>query len=144
MQRRSRLALSPVALVLLASSGLGCFGIAQDKSKGNTADSGTYCLVTDAGADVSADGSVSADGAAPDLLSCSSYCPPPRPSVTTPVDRRAKDLLGQLTLDEKIQMMSGGSSCTRGIWNSDFNSTGVSRLNIPDWRMSDGRAACTS
>jgi beta-glucosidase len=133
MQRRSRLALSPVALALFASSGLGCFGVSQDQSKAAAVDSGASCRVPEAGA---VDASV--DGALPDPVECKAYCPEPRPSKTTPISYEAVNFSRVLTQDEKFQLVSGAPSCTDGIWNADFNSTGVRRLDIPDWRMSDG------
>jgi beta-glucosidase len=138
MQRRSRLALSPVALALLASLASGCFSVTQDKSKGKSADAGALCTVSDAGIDASVDGSAGAEGGIADLATCSAYCPQPRPSMTTPVDRSVESLVSQLSLDEKIQTVSGASSCDWGVWTSDFNSTGVPQRGIPDWRMSDG------
>ena len=48
---------------------------------------------------------------------------------TLPVEARVADLLKQLTLEEKIRMLSGGSG---------MGTCGVLRLGVPSFKMSDG------
>jgi beta-glucosidase len=55
---------------------------------------------------------------------------PPRIAAQTPQDEaKIKDLLSRLTLQEEIRMLSGSSMMA---------STGIERLHIPAFRMSDG------
>ena len=63
--------------------------------------------------------------------------PTPAPSDATPTyknpsatpDARVEDLLGRLTMDEKIRLLSG---------DKYFNTYGVERLDLPSFRMTDG------
>jgi|GEM_PF-2722756 len=50
------------------------------------------------------------------------------PELTT--EQRINDLIGRLTLDEKITMLSGDST--------HFNASGIARLGIPPLKMADG------
>ncbi|GAB4092581.1 glycoside hydrolase family 3 C-terminal domain-containing protein [Flaviaesturariibacter terrae] len=56
---------------------------------------------------------------------------PPKfnPPTETSLEARAESLLRQMTLEEKVHMIHASSSFTSG---------GVPRLNIPEWKMSDG------
>ena len=51
-------------------------------------------------------------------------------SAADAVEPRIEELLGQLTLEEKIHLLSGDST--------DFNAQGLPRLAIPSIRMGDG------
>ena len=53
-------------------------------------------------------------------------------SAADAVEPRIEELLGQLTLEEKIHLLSGDST--------DFNAQGLPRLAIPSIRMGDGPA----
>jgi len=69
------------------------------------------------------------------LMICIAFfaCEQPVPKYKDPsvsIDMRIEDVLSQMTLDEKIAMLSGDST--------GFNGSGVSRLGIPAILMSDG------
>jgi beta-glucosidase len=68
---------------------------------------------------------------------CSMYSET-RANVLQPVDPGVAPLVQQMTVDQKIAMLSGGAICPN--YDCDFNATGVPGLKppIPDWRMGDG------
>jgi beta-glucosidase len=55
-----------------------------------------------------------------------------------PVDTRVTNLVGQLTRDEKLKMMSGGERLASDWWTIDFNATGASKIGLNDMPMRDG------
>lgn len=55
--------------------------------------------------------------------------PPPYLNPSLPVETRVEDLLGRLTLEEKIALLHG---------NSKFSAAGVPRLGVPTRWLSDG------
>ena len=58
----------------------------------------------------------------------------PYKSSSRPVDARVDDLLGRLTLDEKLTLLGGGN----------FNTLPIERLGIPKFVMSDGPVGARS
>jgi beta-glucosidase len=68
--------------------------------------------------------------------SCMMYTAP-RANVLSPVDPSVPALIGQMTLDEKIALLSGGPVLTQ-FWTEDFAATGDPKLGIPDYQMRDG------
>jgi len=61
-----------------------------------------------------------------------------RTNVLSPVDPGVAPLVQQMSVDQKIAMLSGGPNCPN--YDCDFAATGVPGLNpaIPDWHMGDG------
>lgn len=62
------------------------------------------------------------------LFSCSSE--PKYKNASLPVDDRIEDLLTRMTLEEKVEILSGDST--------GFNGPGIERLGIPPIKMTDG------
>src|SRR5579863_9904853 len=63
------------------------------------------------------------------LSSCGNQRAPLYKNAQIPVDRRIDDLLPRMTLEEKIDMVSGGSG---------MDTRPVERLGIPALKMNDG------
>jgi beta-glucosidase len=68
---------------------------------------------------------------------CSMFTPD-RANTLSPVDPGVAPVVTQMSVDQKIAMLSGGPNCPN--YDCDFNATGVPGISpaIPDWRMSDG------
>jgi beta-glucosidase len=68
---------------------------------------------------------------------CSMFTPE-RANMLSPVDSNVAPIVQQMSVDQKIAMLSGGPACPN--YDCDFNATGVPGISpaIPDWRMSDG------
>jgi beta-glucosidase len=80
-----------------------------------------------------------------DLTAFSNFGAEAKPSGAQ-IEARASELLAQLTLDEKIEMMDGDTSFWTGLVNmmgggysaQTWDAGVISRLNIPGLRFSDG------
>jgi beta-glucosidase len=61
-----------------------------------------------------------------------------RANMLSPVDPGVAPLVQQMSVEQKIAMLSGGPNCPN--YDCDFAATGVPGLNpaIPDWHMGDG------
>jgi beta-glucosidase len=102
---------------------------------------------TSAPASAETDGSAASDGAAGDTgldsapvgfddPSCQSFTPPKVRVVTGVTSSEATEKLAQMTMDQKIAILSGGDVCPG--FDCDFDSTGVPALGIDDFKMRDG------
>jgi beta-glucosidase len=73
----------------------------------------------------------------PDAATCMSSPLVPA-NYLQPVDTRVTNLVGQLTRDEKLKMMSGGERLASDWWTIDFNATGAPKIGLNDMPMRDG------
>ncbi len=61
-----------------------------------------------------------------------------RKQVLTPVDPKVSAMLGTLTRDEKLKMLSGGQRLAENWWTIDFDATGAEKVGLKDMPMRDG------
>ncbi len=127
-------ATSLVAVSLLAavcSLHYGCVQAPKNTASATSSSGGTGGTGSGGGAGVVDSGPVGMDD-----QSCQSFTATRASMVTGVTSSEASEKLAQMTLDQKISILSGGDVCPG--FDCDFDATGVPALGIDDFKMRDG------